>query len=690
MKILHIISKFDSYDAVAGSIDLTKYLLSKGEESIIASSLESQVLEKRKSDFHHYRIPSFEGNIRDCFVAYRKLKEIIKANKIDIVHTHSSLSSWLGFLTSRHTEIPLVTNFYDFFHKNLANYALTLGKNIIVHNESIGKYLMNDFNLPRDRIRFIRQSIDLDNFNFQDIDYRSKTDFKIGIISPLTHKEYENFLKAMVKVVRVIPYIKIYLISYKQGIKQNTKDEINLWIRRLGLTNYVKFLDNSNLDFAFISDLNLLILSAVKEIGSLRVLIESQAFGVPVIACRIAGIAELISDKETGILVSPQDNDALANEVTRLLRDFSLSRKIATNARQKIEREFSLEMNINKFIGLYKETIDNKRIMAINFGSSHDVISSIPALRLLKEEIPNTAITSVVNLSLRCLLKNCPYIDEFIVCDEKLYRGFRGLVRIVKLLIEKRFDWSFDFSNSYKTHLLCYLSLANKRYGYHLFPKFLANYSISKPSKSKGFIQDKIAIFSPLGVNIKDYKLELWPSQDDMDFAENFFKNNWVGKERLVGIDISVKKEPLNDYKLLDYFSFLCDKLANQQARVVLVSLKENVNIKNEITKRTKSKPILAIGDISAMQLACLIKKCSIYISLNPESLYMAMAMKTPSLILSKANNGFEHSKYKNIELITPKELNSSISNRINRRNLHHAEHRDKVIEKINKLMNAQ
>jgi len=68
----------------------------------------------------------------------------------------------------------------------------------------------------------------------------------------------------------------------------------------------------------------------------------------------------------------------------------------------------------------------------------------------------------------------------------------------------------------------------------------------------------------------------------------------------------------------------------------------------------------------------------------------MAIAMKIPSLILGKVNNGFDSSKYKNVELITPKDLNLNILNRNNKKSFNRIEHGDKVIEKINKLMHTQ
>ncbi|MFC1646551.1 glycosyltransferase [Candidatus Omnitrophota bacterium] len=690
MNILHLLSRFDSYDAIAGALDLTTHLVDKNHNSIVASSLDSQIFQSHKPDIKHYSLPLFETNVKNYFAAYKKLKEIIKINKIDVVHAHSALGGWLAFLSCRHTDKPLVNTCYDFYSKNIFNYSLILGKKVIVHNEAMGQHLINNFNLPRERLCFIKQSLDLDNFDFQDVDQRSKTDFKIGMISPSHQsKEYEYFLKAMVKVVRIMPHVRIWIISYRAEFKQNIKEELKLWVRRLGLNNYVKFFDTSSLNLKFMIELNLLMFSAFQEEASIRPILEAQAYGVPVIATRVAGVAEIIIDNKTGILVPPQDNNNLANVMIKTLKDYSLSREIVVSARNRIERDFNLDKNTIKFVDTYKELKGSLKILAINTGKAQDVISSIPALKVIKEKVPGGQIASLVNPSSRCLLRCCPYIDELIIFDRNSkYKGFVGFMRILRLLIEQRFDLILDFNNSFKTNLLSYLSLANKRCGYNntIIAKFLINKGTKRPIKSMGLLKDKLAILEPLGIEAKDYNLELWPSQEDAEFADNFLKDSWVGKEKIIGMDISVKRGLFNDLRTLDYLAYLCDKLANQQMRVILIGSRGDHNIKKELFKRIKSKPILPSGDISAIQLASLIKKCDIYISLSQETLYMALAMKIPSIILSGAKNNFDLSKYKNVQVLSNKDIGINMMTR-NRKRI---KYKDNVIEAINRLIQVK
>jgi glycosyltransferase involved in cell wall biosynthesis len=75
------------------------------------------------------------------------------------------------------------------------------------------------------------------------------------------------------------------------------------------------------------------------------VLIESLAMQVPAISTRITAIPELIIDGETGLLVEPEDDRALAAAMRRLLADEDLSRRLAEAGRRRVIEQFTTRAN---------------------------------------------------------------------------------------------------------------------------------------------------------------------------------------------------------------------------------------------------------------------------------------------------------------------------------------------------------
>ena len=86
--------------------------------------------------------------------------------------------------------------------------------------------------------------------------------------------------------------------------------------------------------------------------GIPNVLVEAMASGVPVVATRISGIPELITDGIDGLLVSDHDPAALAAAIERVLIDPELATRIGHAGRRRVERDFDLVANTRRLRAL--------------------------------------------------------------------------------------------------------------------------------------------------------------------------------------------------------------------------------------------------------------------------------------------------------------------------------------------------
>ncbi len=79
-------------------------------------------------------------------------------------------------------------------------------------------------------------------------------------------------------------------------------------------------------------------------------LMEAMAMKLPVVATRITGIPELVTDGTDGLLVEPGDGAAIADALQIMLTTPELRRKLSGLARRKIEREFDLKVNAGRLL----------------------------------------------------------------------------------------------------------------------------------------------------------------------------------------------------------------------------------------------------------------------------------------------------------------------------------------------------
>jgi glycosyltransferase involved in cell wall biosynthesis len=82
---------------------------------------------------------------------------------------------------------------------------------------------------------------------------------------------------------------------------------------------------------------------------------EAFFLNIPVVATNIGGIPELITHDKTGILVTPNNSDNLADAINNLLLDKRKSEKLAVNASIFLKNNMTWDVVLPKFIKFYEE-----------------------------------------------------------------------------------------------------------------------------------------------------------------------------------------------------------------------------------------------------------------------------------------------------------------------------------------------
>ena len=82
---------------------------------------------------------------------------------------------------------------------------------------------------------------------------------------------------------------------------------------------------------------------------------ESLACGTPCVAFDIGGMPDMIEHQQNGYLARPFDIDELAKGIAWVLEDEERLRKLGVNGREKVEQNFTLEIQANSYMSLYKE-----------------------------------------------------------------------------------------------------------------------------------------------------------------------------------------------------------------------------------------------------------------------------------------------------------------------------------------------
>jgi len=86
-------------------------------------------------------------------------------------------------------------------------------------------------------------------------------------------------------------------------------------------------------------------------------LLEAMAMKVPVITTQVTGIQEIVDNGINGVFVPERDDRTLANEIVDLMYDIDRRKRLGENARKKIEVQFDIHKNIQKYVEHFEEAM---------------------------------------------------------------------------------------------------------------------------------------------------------------------------------------------------------------------------------------------------------------------------------------------------------------------------------------------
>jgi glycosyltransferase involved in cell wall biosynthesis len=144
--------------------------------------------------------------------------------------------------------------------------------------------------------------------------------------------------------------VKARLVIAGDGEERDALEEFS---RRLGVTGQVEFLGFSRDVDPLMRSFDVFVLPSLTEGISLTIL-EAMAAAKPVITTRVGGNPEVVIDGRTGILVPPQDPDALAAAIVKLMKDPALALEMGKNGRKRFEEIFDLGLMVTRYEDVYR------------------------------------------------------------------------------------------------------------------------------------------------------------------------------------------------------------------------------------------------------------------------------------------------------------------------------------------------
>ncbi len=206
-------------------------------------------------------------------------------------------------------------------------------------------------------VSLIYNGVDLQRYNHQQPcctlheEYLIPEDAPIvGVVARLeAEKGHRTLIDAWPEVVAAVP--NAWLLVIGEG---SERDALEAEAASLGVSERIVFTGRREDVPAVTAALDVAVLPSYREAQGLSVL-EAMALGRPVIASKVGGIPEMIEDGVTGLLVPPNDCDALAGAIIRLLTDHPLADMIGKRGHDMVHDRFCIELMVESIESIYDE-----------------------------------------------------------------------------------------------------------------------------------------------------------------------------------------------------------------------------------------------------------------------------------------------------------------------------------------------
>ncbi len=384
-KILYIITQSELGGAQRNVLDLTRSL--KNEYEIIVAAgpdgggLFFEMLEKNNISCIRLKYLRRAINPFNDWLAFCEIKKLLKTEKPDILHLHSSKAGILGSVAAKKmrgggAKIIYTVHgavFEASFNPLLRRIFLWLEKFTARFKDKIICVSANDKKLwlkyqaaPEEKLTVIHNGVDFGTMEF--LPRAAAREYLFGLSAPLfaAARGSGSDLKIIGTIANFYPEkgLEYFILAAETILKQKQKNIIFTIIgdgsQRELLEAMIK---EHSLEKSFVlagtipnaskylKALDVFVLSSIKE-GLPYTILEAMAAQLPIVASWIGGLPEMIKNETNGFLVLPRNPEMLAEKIISLLDNPSLAQQFIRASQEKIN-DFSLEKMVEETKKIY-------------------------------------------------------------------------------------------------------------------------------------------------------------------------------------------------------------------------------------------------------------------------------------------------------------------------------------------------
>ena len=389
IKVLRIINRFNIGGPTYNATFLTRFLSDEFETLLVGG-----LPEEGEADSLHIleeygvkpllikelkRAPNFSSDR----IAYKKIKEIIKEFKPDIVHTHAAKAGALGRKAAKSCNVPVIVHTFHghVFHSYFGSLKTRLFKMIERNLAKKSSQIIAISNLQKQelveehkiceasKITVVPLGFDLQKFQENKLETRFRTREKYGIdedeiaiaiigrLAPI--KDHAFFLEVLKEIEQqTTKKVKVFIVGDGEefeSIKEKVLAFPNNERFSITMTSWIKDIASFN------PGMDIICLCSKNE-GTPVSLIEAQASNVVIVSTDVGGVKDILLENETGFIVTKGAKTEYTQKLLQLIEEDELRKTMGNKGWEHVKVKFHYSTLVANVEGLYKRLlIENQR-----------------------------------------------------------------------------------------------------------------------------------------------------------------------------------------------------------------------------------------------------------------------------------------------------------------------------------------
>jgi glycosyltransferase involved in cell wall biosynthesis len=286
-----------------------------------------------------------------------RLRRLMRERGVSLVHTHSSVDSWLAGIAAKSLGCPVVRSRHVSIPIRRA-LVYRLPDRIITSGENVRAMVVESGVAP-ERVVSISAGVDGERFHPGVSGKGVRDELALGdaqvvglVANVRGSKGHNVFLEAARAVLDVLPTTRFLIVGDGVGF-----DEVKARVRQMGLETRVSLTGFRRDIPEVMAALDVLALPSIRSEAIPQVIPQALAVGTPVVASTVGGSPELIRDGENGRLVPPGDPAALAAAILSLLREPERARAMARAGLEMVRERYTIDATMARTAGVYRELV---------------------------------------------------------------------------------------------------------------------------------------------------------------------------------------------------------------------------------------------------------------------------------------------------------------------------------------------